>query len=154
MKMAEAFVSVCLYSEQREIEENISRCWRRNSGKEERWPKSSSTRTDPLNISFPPFWRSGKLVWAILSWEEMVDLMWRRAVGLDPFPPSVRRVILGGRAKGMAARHPISSFHTVHGSTSGALNPNCRKWHHFQSLQMCSELRNSMIQKSKGMRRI
>lgn len=110
MKMAEAFVSVCLYLEQCEIEENVSRCWRRNmrcfSGKEQRWPKSSFTRIDPLNISFPPYWRSGKLIWAILSWEEMVDLMWRRAVGLDPFPPSVRRVILGGRAKGMVARPP------------------------------------------------
>lgn len=76
------------------------------SGKEQRQPKSSSTRTDLLNISFPPYWRSGKLVCAVLSGEEIVDLMWRWAMSLDPFPPSVRRVILGGSAEGIAAGHP------------------------------------------------
>lgn len=77
--------------------------------------------------------------------------------GLGSFPTlcqkgHTRRKCRGNRCRAsIQMRHPISSFYAVHGSSSGSLDPNRRKQHSFQSLRMCSELRNSMIQKSKGM---
>ncbi len=76
--------------------------------------------------------------------------------GLGSFPTlcqkgHTRRKSQGNGCKApIQMRHPISSFHAIHGSTSGSLDPNRRKWHPFWSLWMHSEIRNSMIQKSKG----
>ncbi len=163
MKMAEAFVSLYAFIQNNvrlrrtslDAEERNMRCF---SGKEQRWPKSSSTRIDPLNNLFSSLldiWEA-RLSRPIMGGNGWFDVASGR--GLGSFPTlcqkgHTRRKSQGNGCKApIQMRHPISSFHAVYGSTLGSLDTNRRKRHPFRSLQMRSELRNSMIKKSKGMR--